>query len=70
MNGDPLLNQLRQFAEKLAEKNIFVIIGGGYGLLLKANHIQRIGARTRLKQNTHRKIDWRYRCVSHHRSDH
>jgi len=50
MNGDPLLNQLRQFAEKLAEKNISLIIGGGYGLLLKANHIQRIGVRTRLEQ--------------------
>ena len=50
MNGDPLLNQLLQFAEKLAEKNISLIIGGGYGLLLKANHIQRIGVRTRLEQ--------------------
>jgi hypothetical protein len=50
MNGDPLLNQLRQFAETLAEKNIPLVIGGGYGLLLKANHIQRLGARTRLEQ--------------------
>jgi hypothetical protein len=50
MNGDPLLSQLRQFAEKLAETNVRLIIGGGYGLLLKANHIQRIGARTRLEQ--------------------
>ena len=50
MNGDPLLNQLRQFAENLAEKNISLIIGGGYGLLLKANHIQRTAARTRLDQ--------------------
>jgi hypothetical protein len=50
MNGDPLLSQLRQFAEKLAQKNIRLVIGGGYGLLLKANHIQRIGARTRLEQ--------------------
>jgi hypothetical protein len=50
MNGDPLLNQLRQFAEKLAEKKISLIIGGGYGLLLKADHIQRSGARTRLDQ--------------------
>lgn len=50
MNGDPLLNQLRQFAERLAAKNISLVIGGGYGLLLKANHIQRIGARTRLEQ--------------------
>src|SRR5712691_9021124 len=50
MNDDPLLTQLRNFAEKLAEKNIPLIIGGGYGLLLKANHIQRIGARTRLEQ--------------------
>lgn len=50
MNGDPLLIQLRQFAERLAEKNIPLVIGGGYGLLLKANHIQRIGARTRLEQ--------------------
>jgi hypothetical protein len=50
MNGDPLLDQLRQFAEKLAEKNISLVIGGGYGLLLKANHIQRSGARTRLDQ--------------------
>lgn len=50
MNGDPLMSQLRQFAEKLAGKNIRLVIGGGYGLLLKANHIQRIGARTRLEQ--------------------
>ncbi|HSE23912.1 MAG TPA: hypothetical protein VLB68_19740 [Pyrinomonadaceae bacterium] len=50
MNGDPLLNQLRQFAYKLAEKNISLVIGGGYGLLLKAKHIQRTGARTRLDQ--------------------
>jgi hypothetical protein len=50
MNGDPLLHQLRQFANKLAEKNISLVIGGGYGLLLKANHIQRIDARTRLEQ--------------------
>jgi hypothetical protein len=39
MNSDPLLNQLCQLAEKLAEKNIRLIVGGGYGLLLKANHI-------------------------------
>lgn len=50
MNGDPLSGQLRQLAEKLAEKKIRLIVGGGYGLLLKANHIQRIGARTRLAQ--------------------
>ncbi len=50
MNGDPLLNQLRQFADKLTEKNIALVIGGGYGLLLKAKHIQRSGARTRLEQ--------------------
>lgn len=50
MNGDPLLNQLRQFADKLAEKNISLVIGGGYGLLLKAKHIQHTGARTRLEQ--------------------
>jgi len=50
MNRDPLLDQLRQFAERLAEKNISLVIGGGYGLLLKANHIQRSGARTRLDQ--------------------
>jgi hypothetical protein len=50
MNGDPLSDQLRQFANKLAEKNISLVIGGGYGLLLKAKHIQRTGARTRLEQ--------------------
>src|SRR5580765_1510047 len=50
MNGDPLIGQLREFAEKLAEKNIRLIVGGGYGLLLKANHIQRTGSRTRLEQ--------------------
>jgi len=50
MNGDPLLNQLRQFADKLAEKNISLVIGGGYGLLLKAKYIQSTGARTRLEQ--------------------
>ena len=50
MNGDPLLEQLRHFAEKLAEKNIRIIVGGGYGLLLKANHIRRLEARTRLEE--------------------
>ena len=50
MNGDPLLSQLRQFAERLAATNVRLIIGGGYGLLLKANHIQHLGARTRLEQ--------------------
>jgi hypothetical protein len=50
MNGDPLLNQLRQFADKLVEKNISLVIGGGYGLLLKAKHIRSAGARTRLGQ--------------------
>src|SRR4051794_13060012 len=49
MNGDPLLAQLRQLAEKLQEKNVPLVIGGGYGLLLKANHIQHVGARTRLE---------------------
>jgi len=50
MNGDPLLDQLRHLAKKLAQKNIRFIVGGGYGLLLKANHIRRIGARTRVEQ--------------------
>ena len=50
MNDDPLLSQLRQFTEKLAEKNVRLIIGGGYGLLLKANHIRSIEARTRLEK--------------------
>lgn len=50
MNGDPLLNQLRKFAHKLSEKDISLVIGGGYGLLLKAKHIERTGARTRLEQ--------------------
>ena len=42
MNGDPLLSQLRQLAERLAATNVRLIIGGGYGLLLKANQIQRL----------------------------
>ncbi len=50
MNEDPLLSQLRQLAENLEGKNIPLVIGGGYGLLLKANHTQRTGARTRLEQ--------------------
>lgn len=50
MNGDPLLEQLRHFAEKLAEKNIRIIVGGGYGLLLKANHIRRLEVPTRLEE--------------------
>lgn len=50
MNDDPLLIQLRQFAGKLAEKDIPLVIGGGYGLLLRANHIKRIGVRTRLEE--------------------
>jgi hypothetical protein len=50
MSDDPLLSQLRQLAANLAAKNIPLVIGGGYGLLLKANNVQRIGARTRLEQ--------------------
>lgn len=50
MSDDPLLSQLRQLAANLAAKNIPLVIGGGYGLLLKANHVQRTGARTRLEQ--------------------
>ena len=50
MNADPLIGQLRDFAQKLAAKNIRLIIGGGYGLLLKANQVQLIGARTRLER--------------------
>ena len=48
--SDPLLEQLCLLAEKLAEKNIRVIVGGGYGLLLKANHIRLSEVRTRLKE--------------------
>jgi hypothetical protein len=50
MSDDPLLSQLRQLAANLAAKNIPLVIGGGYGLLLKANHVERIRARTRLEQ--------------------
>ena len=50
MNGDPLLNQLRQLAERLSEKNIRLVIGGGYGLVLRANQIRSSGVRTRLDQ--------------------
>ena len=50
MNGDPLSDQLHEFAEKLADKGIRLVIGGGYGLLLKANYIQQLAVRTRLDQ--------------------
>jgi hypothetical protein len=50
MNDDPLLVQLRQLAERLQERNVPLIVGGGYGLLLKANYIQSVGVRTRLEQ--------------------
>lgn len=49
MNEDLLLQELRALASKLTVHNIPLILGGGYGILLRANHIQRTGVRTRIE---------------------
>lgn len=44
---DPLREQLQLLARTLQPNGISLIVGGGYGLLLRTEHIRRSGLRTR-----------------------
>lgn len=46
MIGDPLRPELRTLAKSLQPLGIPLIIGGGYGILLRSEHIRKSGART------------------------
>jgi hypothetical protein len=50
MTRDPLREQLRLLAAELQKDNIKLILGGGYGLVLRTEHIRRIGAATRFEE--------------------
>jgi hypothetical protein len=50
MAADPLRKELRRLARKLDEHGIRLIVGGGYGLLLRTEHIRLNGARTRFEE--------------------
>ena len=47
---DPLGEELRKLALALKSNSIKLIIGGGYGLLLRAEQIRLSGARTRFSE--------------------
>jgi hypothetical protein len=47
MNNDPLRGELRRLAGALAPHGMKLIIGGGYGLLLRAELVRKRGVRTR-----------------------
>lgn len=47
--ADPLREQLRLLAEKLQADDIKLILGGGYGLVLKTEYIRQTAARTRFE---------------------
>lgn len=46
MTNDPLLDALRELARALAPADIRLIVGGGYGLVLRARQLIESGART------------------------
>jgi hypothetical protein len=50
MNFDPLGEQLKLLAKELQKENIKIILGGGYGLVLKTEHIRGLGAPTRFAE--------------------
>jgi hypothetical protein len=50
MTADPLREQLIKIAKKLQEQDINLIIGGGYGLVLKSEYISQSGQQTRFKE--------------------
>jgi hypothetical protein len=50
MNFDPLGEQLVLLAKELQKENIKLILGGGYGLVLKTTYIRRLGAVTRFAE--------------------
>lgn len=47
MTNDPLIQQLRLLTQALDPHGIRLIVGGGYGLLLRAEQIRQSGVRTR-----------------------
>jgi hypothetical protein len=47
---DPLREQLIRLAEELQKEDIKLILGGGYGLLLRTEYIQRTEAVTRFEK--------------------
>lgn len=47
---DPIKEELRKLVRVLKPHEIRLIIGGGYGLLLRTEHIQRTGVRTRFPE--------------------
>lgn len=49
MTFDPLREQLRLLALNLQKDNIKLILGGGYGLVLKTEYIRRTQAVTRFE---------------------
>lgn len=50
MTNDPLREQLQRLAQALQSHDIKLIIGGGYGLLLRTEHIRRSGTPTRFAE--------------------
>ena len=50
MTRDPLREQLRLLAMELQKHNIKLILGGGYGLVLRTEYIRRTQAVTRFEE--------------------
>lgn len=50
MTNDPLRDELRRLARSLEAHAIKLIVGGGYGLLLRTEYVRRSGARTRFAE--------------------
>lgn len=50
MTNDPLRDELRRLARSLEGQGIKLIVGGGYGLLLRAEYVRRSGVRTRFAE--------------------
>ncbi|MBA3634359.1 MAG: hypothetical protein H0W58_16355, partial [Acidobacteria bacterium] len=50
MTRDPLREQLRLLARELQNDSIKLILGGGYGLVLKTEYIRRTGVATRFEK--------------------
>lgn len=50
MTPDPLREQLRLLAQELKNDSIKVILGGGYGLVLKTEYIRQTNAATRFEE--------------------
>jgi hypothetical protein len=50
MNNDPMREELCRLVKALHSHDIKLIIGGGYGLILRTEHIQQSGQRTRFEE--------------------